>query len=589
MYRSLFSSAILSIVMFHFASAATPAIEGYADYEAMTAAVKSLDSSEMISVESLGTTLGKREVWLITIGAGRAHEKPALLIMGNVEPAHLCGSEVAMRLARQIVVQAENDETARRLLKKYTLYIIPRPAPDASEAFFAKLHQEHAGNERSTDDDRDGADDEDPHQDLNGDGFFTQLRVADPAGKYIPHPNDARVLIEADPKKNERGQYSIYSEGLDDDGDEKFNEDGPGGVAFNRNFTFRYPYFQTGAGPHQVSEVETRAIADFAFSRPNIALVLTFSPEDNLMETWKPNASGDGDRIRTSLHSADAPYVNFVAEEYRKIHEGKDAPSPQRGEGSFVDWAYFHYGRWSFAARSWWIPKTAAKQHAASPPADESKKPAGETKEAASAGAADKPKPDAEPKKPSDEKRGADDINALRWFAAEHIDGFVDWTPIEHADFPGKKVDVGGFKPFFRLNPPAKELDGLAAKHLKFVNRLIELMPRVKIIETKVTALGGGVIRVSAKVINEGFLPTVSEMGKTTGDPQPLQLELKLSEGAKFVTGHAREQIRPLAGNGGNAEHAWLVLVGEKKKFQATLKVSSPSVGSDEVKVEWKE
>ena len=181
------------------------------------------------------------------------------------------------------------------------------------------------------------------------------MRVEDPAGKHMPHPDDARVLIEADPKKNDIGRYSLYIEGKDDDHDEQFNEDGSSGVSFNRNWTFQYPFFKIAAGPHQVSEPETCAVADFAFDHPNIAAVFCFSPENNLMQPWKP-ADGQG-RIKTAIQKDDAAHVDYLAEQYKKIHGGKDAPSSPAGEGSFSGWAYFHYGRWSLAARGWWIPK----------------------------------------------------------------------------------------------------------------------------------------------------------------------------------------------------------------------------------------
>ena len=62
----------------------------------------------------------------------------------------------------------------------------------------------------------------------------------------MAHPGDGRVLIEVDGKNDEAGKYRVLSEGLDDDHDEAFNEDGPGGVSPNRNFPFRYPFFARG-------------------------------------------------------------------------------------------------------------------------------------------------------------------------------------------------------------------------------------------------------------------------------------------------------------------------------------------------------
>ncbi len=438
---------------------AQPAIEGYADYAALSASLKALATAvppgpkqsddPRVAVESLGRTLGGREIWLVQIARGKAEDKPAILIVGNVHAPHLVGSELALRLA-QVLAAGKKETGAEELLLRYTFYIIPRPNPDASQAFFVKPYFERATNERPTDDDRDGALDEDPAQDLNGDGWITQLRVEDASGPLAAHPNDSRVLIDVEAKNNEHGKYRLLSEGIDDDHDEAFNEDGPGGVSPNRNFTFRYPYFAPGAGPHQVSEVESRALADFAFSHPNIAAVLCFTPEDNLLEPWKPGE--DGQRIKTSILSGDSGYFNYVAQQYRAIHGGKDAPAPAAAEGSFSQWAYFHFGRWSFAARAWWIPKVAPKAEAGKADPDKT--------DAAPAGAekpAEKPV-DKPASKPVDEKRGAEDVNALAWFAQEGIDGFVDWKELPHVDFPDRKVEVGGFKPVSALESPGPRI-----------------------------------------------------------------------------------------------------------------------------------
>jgi len=579
-----------------------PAVEGYADYDAYRLQLESIGHSEYAKLESLGRTRGNREVYLLTIGSGKPDDRPALLIVGSVHPPHLLGSELAVRMARHLAEQAKTDQAARKLLDRVTFYVIPRPAPDACEAFFRRPYLERSENERPMDDDRDGATDEDGPDDLDGDGWITMMRVTDPAGSYMPHPDDARVMVKADPQRDQRGGFSLYVEGRDNDADEEQGEDPPGGVAFNRNFTFRYPFYERGAGPHQVSEVETRAVADFAFSHPNIAAVLTFSPEDNLMRPWKPGAAAEAKPIRTAVASADAPYFDFVAEQYREIHGGKNPPESPEAWGSLSEWAYFHYGRWSFACRGWWIPQVKSEdEKGKAQPADE-KASKGESAE-------DKPSEEASPekkaegessekktsdekpagqksaeresgeKKSAEEKRGAEDLNALRWFARQKIDGFVDWKQIAHPDFPRRKVEVGGFKPFLRLNPPADQLEPLAEKHWQFVRRLVELLPRLAIQQTKAEPLGEGVWRITVVVVNRGYLPTESQMGRTTREPHPLQIQLELPKGASLVTGHPRVELPALAGHGGKVEQTWLVRVAGAEPAVLRLRVWSPSVG----------
>ena len=344
------------------AARANPAIRGYADDKALAQQIEDLAAFNCVAASSLGKTLGGRDVHLLTIGVGQPHAKPAILILGNVHEPHLIGSELAIRMARGLAKANGQDQQIQKLLREVTFYVIPRPNPNGVQRLFARPWRERAGDDRRTDDDRDSRIGEDPPDDLNGDGWITQIRVRDDAGAYMPHPKDPRVMIQADAKKNERGLYRLYAEGQDDDKDEQWNEDAADGASFNRNFTFRYPYFQRGAGPYPASERQTRLVADFAFDHPNIAVVFSFTLEDNLMHPWTSKPTGESERIKTSVLASDAPYLDFLARRYREIHGGKDAPPSPAGAGSFGEWAYFHYGRWSLGARAWWPPKIATEE-----------------------------------------------------------------------------------------------------------------------------------------------------------------------------------------------------------------------------------
>jgi hypothetical protein len=554
MLRSLCRISRLYLVGFLFlpvfsrtAARANPALEGYADPQQFTAAVAELDRSDLVSVSSLGKSSSGREVTLLTIGAGKVHEKPGIVIVGNVQSAHLAGGELALRIAQQLMNKAANDEATQKLLERVTFYVIPRPDPDGVGKCFLRPYREPAGNARATDDDRDFAFGEDPPEDLNGDGWITQMRVEDASGTHLPHPEDARLLIPVDPRKNEVGKYRLYTEGRDNDDDGQFNEDAGDGVSLNRNFPFRYGAFQPHAGANAASGPETRALLDFLYDRPNIAVVFWFSPEDNLFFPWKPNPDGDKGKRKASVQGPDVTPLEYLAEQYRKTHGGKDARELAPGPGSAVEWGYFHFGRWSLAARGWWLPKGEGK---------------------------------------SEEKRGAEDLNALRWFGQEKIDGFVAWQEIEHPDFPDKRVEVGGFKPFYRLNPPAKQLDALATKHLDYLRQLPDWFPRLEINDAIAEQLGGGVIRVTATAINRGFLPTMSDMGRINGEAYPLQMSLDAPKGAELLQGPLRMRVKRLEGQGGQEEKTWLLRFREEIPTKVHLRLWAPAVGMTEVEVE---
>ena len=594
------AAALLACLLFMpragYAAEAEGALSGYLDYEALYARAAKLAEDGHVELDSLGRTIGGREVILLSIGTGDMDNKPAIAIVGNVYAPHLAGSELALRIAEQLVHSAGGDDGAASLLADFTFYVIPRPSPDAAEAFFEQPYAMRAGNMRATDDDRDGAIDEDPPEDLNDDGWITMMRVHDGTGGHRRHPDDERVLIEVDPALNETPEFLLLTEGVDNDADEQWNEDGPGGVDFNRNLTFGYPYFEAGAGPHQVSEVETRAVLDFFFEHPNIAIVLSFAPEDNLTAPWDTGPAltadeggfGETPERISKVPEDDAPYYEYVSSRYGEIREEEGAPPSADGAGSFPKWAYFHFGRWSFASRGWWIPELEAEEV----PEDEDEESSPEQQESDADETGDEEAGDDETSEEESgeeslekgDDRGAEEVRALEWFDAQDIEGFVDWAPVEHPDFPGKLVEAGGIKPFYLLNPPADMLDELAAQHFEFTKQLAALMPRIEIAEAGVEPLGAGLFRITAKVVNRGFLPTVSAMGERSRVPYPLQIMLELPQGAEIITGNQRERLGRILGNGAYLEHSWVV--SADAPAQVGIKVWSPSVGADSITVE---
>jgi hypothetical protein len=574
-------------------------LEGYATFGEMEARLKALAESPHAELNSLGKTLGDRDLWLLTIGDDGDAAKPAILVMGNVLGSHLLGRELSLRMAEKIVHQAQSDETAAELLSKYTLYFIPSPTPDATEKNFADPVREHTGNLKATDDDRDFEIGEDPPADLNGDGWISMMRVSEQFGTHRGHPSDSRVLIPIDSKKREVGQYRLFVESFDSDKDEQFGEDGSEGVDFNRNFTFNYDFFGKGTGPHQVSEQETRAVADFMFDHPNIAFVWCFSPEDNLFHPWKGSPQTDAARIKTKVMTGDQKFLDDLAGSYRELHGGKSAPSSPSGAGSFSEWAYFHYGRWTFAARGWWVPPAPSKPAKAN---EKETEQAEQTEPAASGDEqtepvasgdeqAEKPSTDSDANQVSeqasqrkatdgerlekDDKRGAEVLNALAWFESQGIDAFIDWQPFDHPDFPGKQVEIGGLKPHLLLNPPANLIDPLVQPHLDFLNQLIENWPRIEIRDVEATALGPGLFDVRCKVVNVGSLPTMPLMGSTNRQWYPIQIELTGVEDARWIEGAPRQSVGRLAELGGSEEVQWVFLLNEPSAEGNRLSISA--------------
>lgn len=392
----------------------------YLNHDGLTRELRSVaNSSNAVRMESLGTTLEGREIWLLEVGNPSGTplaDRPAVLVVANLEGNHLVGSHLALEMVRYLVDNA-GDEAVSDLLANQTIYVFPRLNPDGAEAMFARVKWDRKTNAFPFDDDNDGRINEDGPEDLNGDGYITMMRVPDPAGAYMVDSADARIMKRADPTKGETGTHALYWEGTDSDNDGFYNEDGPGGVDLNRNFQHAYPYWQSDAGLHMVSEVETRALMDFALAHRNIGAILTFGLTDNLVtppdsrgglasasildlpvfadasnaeifdvgvfqaaggfgrgfmggfggfgrgssflrgaQPGRDNDPGSGTRPATTVNGSDVVYFTAVSDAYKEITGIEDVPVHRTPEGAFFQFGYFHYGVPSFSTPGWGLP-----------------------------------------------------------------------------------------------------------------------------------------------------------------------------------------------------------------------------------------
>ena len=276
--------------------------EKYHNYAELTGLAQGLakTSPQMVKIESIGKTREKRNIWAIQIAnpAGvPVGERPGLLVAAGFEGDYLFGSELAVFAADYLIKGYPANAAIKKVLDEYVVYILPRVNPDAVEFMWAPVKWARRTNTTPFDDDNDGRMDEDGPDDLNKDGLITIMRVKDPNGAYMIDPDDKRVMKKADPKKGERGEYALYWEGIDNDGDGFINEDGPGGVNLNRNFMHEYPYYKPESGRYMVSEAETKAVLAWMVVHRNIAAILTFGESDNLITP--PNAQGRYGAART--------------------------------------------------------------------------------------------------------------------------------------------------------------------------------------------------------------------------------------------------------------------------------------------------
>ncbi len=454
----------------------------------VTQRLQQIASSGDAKLISLTKTEGGRDIWALQIGRGDLENKPAIAVTGGVEGYHVLSVELALQVAQKLVKDHAD------LLETTTFYVFPNMSPDAYAQYHSDLKYERRGNASKVDQDRDGEVSEDGYEDLNGDGLITTMRIESPLGNYIAHKDYPQILVKAEGRSGAgEKRYLKYSEGIDNDKDEKFNEDLEEGIAFNKNLTYQFPTFEPFAGDYAVSQKETRALLDYLFERWNIFAFVTFAPENNLSTPLKYDKSGAEKRLITSMLEKDVELNKMVSDLYNETVSLKPYNQNNQGKGGdFFQWAYFHFGRLSFSTPGWWVPEVKEEKNDSTASKNGNITP---------------------------------ETNFLAWAEKEGLkDVFVDWTEVKHSNFSNRKVEVGGIRPFVMTNPPYKKVDSIALEHTEFIVKLAEMKPKLEFHNLKTEKLGGGLTRITVDLFNNSPLPTHSEMGERSRWLQKLQI-----------------------------------------------------------------
>ncbi len=595
--------------------------EGYHNHSTLTNALKQLASKnpQIAKLTSIGKTLKGRDIWMMQISGTKGlsqNEKQALLICGNLEGDHVIGSEIALGIAEFLVEGYGKDKKVTKAIDTRTFYIIPRLNPDGAELFFDDLLYEHSGNLKPRDEDYDWLTDEDGPEDLNGDGMITLMRVKDKEGDWVIDEKDPRLMKKKEAATPVDKLYKIYPEGIDSDGDELYNEDGPGGFNINRNFPHNFGYKPKGLGVYSASEVETQSVIDFITRyvpklkmqpHKNICGVLLFSKFDNLaagtgIECGTPTfpeppraeqAAGMPRRMMfmgrrggqptqqqpratdpqpKKTNAQDTHLFENVSKNYKEITGIKNAKS-EKPAGSMLEWAYFQYGVPTFSANLW-----SLREEKKTPPTKmkrEAQTGTGQTRTAQS-GTMDRQAmmrqfmsrstPAA-----AQTQSSSNDDKWLKWIDDKNNgEGFVAWTKFDHKQLG--EVEIGGFVPHVRTNPKADQIPELSKSHAEFALYLASQFAEIVLDEPKVKKLGSDLYELKIKIHNKGQFPYATAMGQRTGHINSIMLRLKFEDDDKMkLFGGAKRMDTRSLNAGAEKEFKWIIISPAGKKIDVTV------------------
>jgi len=548
------------------------------------------DFAGIVDLYSVGKSFEGRDVWQITItnkATGKDTDKPAMFIEGNRHSGEVTGAESALWFAWHVLSSYGKDPEITKLVDTKALYLKVKNNPDGSELYL-NTAQSNRSTVRPYDDDRDGLLDEDPPEDLDGNGYILQVRkkVEPGKGTMIIDPADksGRLMIRA---ADGKGDYIVQSEGIDNDGDGRINEDGIGGLDLHRNYPENWRpmpgldltgrgWTQGGAGEYPLSEVETRYVVLFLLQHPNVSIGQTMDTTVPML-LHGPSTS----RMDESMFPEDMKIYKYFDDEGKKITgyaragdtyfdysvgnrgmRGMGAPmgeaaagrqpaeeTPPTGSplfGHSPDFGYLYYGSVWYGDELW---------------------NGGRMKDYDSDGR-------------------VTELEQLR-FIDEELGGkyFIPWHKFNHPTLG--EVESGGFNPkFWRQNPPPELLEEWIKKEAMFNLLLYKSLPQVKILSSELRPVKKEkeTFEVVSTMTNEGFLPTALKMADRVKIVRPDTVTITLPSGVEFVGSRARQEIPYLQGRE-KREVRWKVKVKPGANGEAEIILSSTRGGIAKAKL----
>ena len=519
-------------------------------------------------VDTLGRSVAGSPIRVVTLPRpdDAAGDRPLLLVVAGADAGHVVGVEVAIGLAETLVA------TPPAWLASMDVAILPCLNPDG---FARRSPTIHGGRlPLAVDADKDGRFDEDGGDDLDGDGMVLAMRVRNPApstgltATVFDDPDWPGLMRTPDRAKGEVSAWAVLVEGRDDDGDGRFNEDGRGGAAgggldLDRQWPASWPEFEDGAGRRPLQTAETRGLAEWCLSQERLVGVLVFGRHDTLVSIPEPGKMDVSGTVPQGIAEADKWIWELVGAKFNDVTGINESPAVDL-RGSLLLWASSHLGVISMGTPVWVRPdliKTDRKDEPASSPKEPEK-----AAPAVSEPRAKEPDSKAEPPKGPEAK--TDEAKWLRHFAERTATGgapgFVPWRPFNHPQLG--PVEIGGFVPGARENPPVTELPRLIGQQAAFIGEFAALLPRVSQ-RAWATRLAPGVWRIDARVSNEGRLPTRTSMGAKARWGRPTLAQLEVNS-ATLLSGRPAQRADSIAA-GGVFDASWTV----RAEDGATLKV----------------
>ena len=283
---------------------------------------------DLVNLEVIGQSIQGRNISAVRItNELNPNQKAKTLVVAHHHGREQITVEFAIRFMLRLVNNYGIDANITSWIDTQEIYVIPTLNPDALELIVNHNldYQCLRKNVRPFDNDNDGLIDEDPPEDVDGDGIISWYLIT--------------------PKTNPGGFYYAW-EGIDNDVDGRINEDEVGFVDLNRNYDSLWewasgepPESLNYAGPSPFSEPETRAFRDFAL---NHRFAMAYSLHSGINTTFFPRDENDRYPYSTIYQEIKADLAKILPSSYTSHSTSSNLPAGQGG--LWQKWMVFERG-----------------------------------------------------------------------------------------------------------------------------------------------------------------------------------------------------------------------------------------------------
>lgn len=486
----------------------------YYNHQELTDILNSLEASfpDLIKVQCIGRSIEKREIWAATITDSRygSHDsKPALFVDACVHAGEVTGTQTCLYLMDYLLSNYENDKEINRLLKKRTIYIIPRVNPDGAERFITTSF-ESWGNLNPFPEKKNWVGLE--RCDIDNNGIQLLMRIKDKNGEWKISSKDQRLMIPRKPYEFDGEYYRLYPEGMLTGEGVNWNDFRVLPKEFqlnmNRNYAdgWNIKTSVSEGGKYPFSEPEVFAVATFIMNHPNIGIGNDFHTYGGVLlrpysyQSDKHFPQGDLE-LYNAVGAVGKEITGYdLVSAYEGFSEGLTDPR----RGCIDDWAYEALGVLMISSELWNMAEMAGVH---------------------------RQEGNYYPFQLKDE---ADELIMLEW-NDKNLDGkgFVNWSKYQHPQLG--EVEIGGWNwKFTSKNPPTKFLEGECRKNALHCVKQANLLPEIEVKCHQVEVLEKDIYRVSITIENAGFLPTnITE--KSIQNKLAKEVEITLINDKDFV------------------------------------------------------